>query len=144
MLQLAGTQLDDRSGGLLKNELRRLDSLLLDLARQTSVPAGGALAVDRQAFAERVTQAIESHPNIQVVREEATGIPSGPAIIASGPLTSPRLSEAIQELTGRQHLYFYDAIAPSSPMSRSIWILLSRILATNEANRREAITSTAP
>ena len=107
-----GTQLDDRAGGLLKNELRRLDSLLLDLARQTSVPAGGALAVDRQAFAERVTQAIESHPNIQVVREEATGIPSGPAIIASGPLTSPRLSEAIQELTGRQHLYFYDAIAP--------------------------------
>ena len=107
-----GTQLDDRAGGVLKNELRRLGSLLLDLAEQTSVPAGGALAVDRQAFAEKVTQAIESHPNIQVVRQEATEIPSGPSIIASGPLTSLRLSEAIQELTGRQHLYFYDAIAP--------------------------------
>jgi methylenetetrahydrofolate--tRNA-(uracil-5-)-methyltransferase len=107
-----GTQLDDRAGGLLKNELRRLGSLLLDLAEQTSVPAGGALAVDRQAFADKVTQAIESHPNIQVVRQEATEIPSGRAIIASGPLTSPRLSEAIQALTGGQHLYFYDAIAP--------------------------------
>ena len=107
-----GTQLEDRAGGLLKNELRCLGSLLLDLAEQTSVPAGGALAVDRQAFAEKVTQAIEIHPNIQVIRQEATEIPGGPTIIASGPLTSPSLSGAIQELTGRQHLYFYDAIAP--------------------------------
>jgi methylenetetrahydrofolate--tRNA-(uracil-5-)-methyltransferase len=107
-----GTKLADRAGGLLKHELHQLGSLLLDLAEKTSVPAGGALAVDRQAFAEQVTQSIQNHPNIQVIRQEATEIPDGPVIIASGPLTSPRLSEAIRKLTGSQHLYFYDAIAP--------------------------------
>jgi methylenetetrahydrofolate--tRNA-(uracil-5-)-methyltransferase len=107
-----GTRLGDRAGGLLKAELCRLDSLLLKVAEQTSVPAGGALAVDRQAFAEKVTQAIQGHPNIQVVRQEMVEIPDGPVIIASGPLTSPRLSEAICRLTGSGHLYFYDAIAP--------------------------------
>jgi methylenetetrahydrofolate--tRNA-(uracil-5-)-methyltransferase len=68
---------------LLKSELCRLGSLLLKVAEQTSVPAGGALAVDRQAFAENVTRALQSHPNIQVIRQEAVEIPDGPAIIAS-------------------------------------------------------------
>lgn len=107
-----GSNLSDRAGGVLKEELRCMGSLLLRCAEKTAVPAGDALAVDRQAFAQQVTQVIEAHPNIEVVRQEVTEIPDGPAIIASGPLTSPRLSQAIQRLTGSEHLYFYDAIAP--------------------------------
>ena len=102
----------ERAQGLLKHELRRLGSLLIRCADKNRVPAGGALAVDRTAFAQEVTQAIEGHTNIQLMREEIMEIPVLPAIIASGPLTSPRLSMAIAELTGQQHLYFYDAIAP--------------------------------
>ena len=98
---------------LLKEELRRGGSLLLDVAHRTSVPAGAALAVDRERFAEEVTRRITSHSNIEIVREEAESIPqSGPVIIATGPLTSPALSEEIARLTGSAHLYFYDAIAP--------------------------------
>jgi methylenetetrahydrofolate--tRNA-(uracil-5-)-methyltransferase len=107
-----GSNLPDRAPGLLKEELRRLGSLLVGIAEETAVPAGGALAVDRDAFARRVTQMVYDHPRIDVMRKEATSIPSGPAIIASGPLTSPALSQAIQVLTGGEHLYFYDAIAP--------------------------------
>lgn len=107
-----GSNLPDRAPGVLKAELRRLGSLLLRIAEETAVPAGGALAVDREAFSRQVTQAIESHPNIELVRQEVTDIPTGPAVIASGPLTSPRLSQAIQSLTGQEHLYFFDAIAP--------------------------------
>jgi len=107
-----GSNLPDRAGGLLKEELRHLGSLLLRCAEETAVPAGDALAVDRQAFAQRVTEIIEAHPNIEVVRQEVREIPDEPTIIASGPLTSPRLSQAIQMLTGSEHLYFYDAIAP--------------------------------
>lgn len=107
-----GSNLPDRAPGLLKEELRRLDSLLMGIAEETAVPAGGALAVDRDTFARRVTQTVCGHPRIEIKREEVTSIPSGPAIIASGPLTSPALSKAIQELTGGDHLYFYDAIAP--------------------------------
>jgi methylenetetrahydrofolate--tRNA-(uracil-5-)-methyltransferase len=107
-----GSRSSDRAPGLLKDELRRLDSLLLRCAEQTAVPAGGALAVDRQAFARQVTQCIESHPNIRVIRQEVKDIPDQPAIIASGPLTSPDLSRSIAALTGQAHLYFYDAIAP--------------------------------
>ncbi len=102
----------DRAPGLLKEELRRLDSLLLRCAEQTAVPAGGALAVDRQAFAQCVTKHIVDHANIHPVRHEMTAIPDKPAIVASGPLTSPALSQAIAELTGQEHLYFFDAIAP--------------------------------
>ena len=76
------------------------------------MPAGGALAVDRHVFAQRVTEAIENHPNIRVIRQEVTEIPNAPAIIATGPLTSPRFSESIRRLTGSEHLFFYDAIAP--------------------------------
>lgn len=107
-----GSNLPDRASGLLKDELRMLGSLLLDCAAQTALPAGGALAVDRDAFAEAVTEHISSHPLIEVIRQEVLEIPPSPAIIASGPLTSPSLSSAIASLSGEEHLYFFDAIAP--------------------------------
>jgi methylenetetrahydrofolate--tRNA-(uracil-5-)-methyltransferase len=107
-----GSNLVDRASGLLKEEVRRMGSLLLECAQAASVPAGGALAVDREAFAVLVTERINQHPNITLIRQEVETIPSGPAIIASGPLTSPSLSESILRMTGREHLYFYDAIAP--------------------------------
>jgi methylenetetrahydrofolate--tRNA-(uracil-5-)-methyltransferase len=107
-----GSDLPDRAAGLLKTELRRIKSLLMKIADETAVPAGGALAVDREAFAGQVTQALEDHPRIQIVREEMPHIPTSPAIISSGPLTSSRLSQAIMQLTGQEHLYFFDAIAP--------------------------------
>jgi len=107
-----GSTLEDRAPGLLKAELRRLGSMVLKTAEETSVPAGGALAVDREAFARRVTEKIEQHPNIRLIRAEVSDIPEGPAVIASGPLTSTALSMAIARLTGDEHLYFYDAIAP--------------------------------
>ncbi len=107
-----GSNLLDRPSGLLKEEIRRLDSLLLKCAEDSAIPAGGALAVDREAFAGLVTSKISTHPNIQVIRQEVTDIPDGPVIIASGPLTSPGLSAAIAGLTGRDHLFFFDAIAP--------------------------------
>lgn len=107
-----GSNLPDRAAGLLKQELRRLDSLLLHVAEVSAVPAGGALAVDREVFARRVTRSIENHPNITLIREEVITIPEGPAVIASGPLTSERLSAEILSLSGQEHMYFYDAIAP--------------------------------
>jgi methylenetetrahydrofolate--tRNA-(uracil-5-)-methyltransferase len=98
---------------LLKEELRRGGSLLLEVAHKTSVPAGAALAVDRERFSEEVTRRIEAHPGIEVRREELQEIPStGVVIIATGPLTSPALSAQIAALTGATHLYFYDAISP--------------------------------
>jgi methylenetetrahydrofolate--tRNA-(uracil-5-)-methyltransferase len=98
--------------GLLKEELRRLDSLFMEAAEATKVPAGGALAVDRQLFSEYITSKIESHPLIETVREEVTEIPTeGIVVIASGPLTSGALAQKIGELVG-EYLYFYDAIAP--------------------------------
>ena len=107
-----GSNLPDRASGVLKNELRILDSMLLECAEATALPAGGALAVDRELFAQLVTQRIEEHPNIKIVREEVRQIPDSLAIIASGPLTSPALSEAIAQLSGEDHLFFFDAIAP--------------------------------
>jgi methylenetetrahydrofolate--tRNA-(uracil-5-)-methyltransferase len=107
-----GSLLPDRAGGVLKGELEGMGSLLIACALEHAVPAGTALAVDREAFARSVTQRIESHPRIEVRREEAVEIPSGPAIVATGPLTSPALSASIGRLTGMDHLYFYDAIAP--------------------------------
>ncbi len=106
-----GSTLPDRASGVLISELRALDSLLLRCARETALPAGGALAVDREAFAGRVTAALESAPGVEIVRGEVTALPAGPAVIASGPLTSPPLAEALRALTG-DHLYFFDAIAP--------------------------------
>ena len=108
-----GSNLPDRASGLLKEELRLLGSLLLECAEQTAVPAGGALAVDRDAFSQRVTDKITSHPNITLIREEVTHIPlHDPVIIASGPLTSSALSEDIHQWSGQDNLFFFDAIAP--------------------------------
>ena len=107
-----GSNLPDRASGVLKNELRRLGSMLLECAERTALPAGAALAVDRDLFARNVTEQIQNHPLIRVIREEATNIPNTPTIIASGPLTSPALSQALTKLSGEEHLYFFDAIAP--------------------------------
>lgn len=107
-----GSNLPDRAGGLLKAELRLLDSFILRCADETAVPAGGALAVDRERFAALITARLAAHPRIRVVREEARAVPDGPCIIASGPLTADDLAADIARLAGRQHLYFYDAIAP--------------------------------
>lgn len=107
-----GSNLPDRASGVLKAELRRLGSLLLEIAEATALPAGSALAVDREAFSKAVTARLSAHPNIEIVRAEVTELPAEPVIVASGPLTSPRLSEAIARFSGEEHLYFFDAIAP--------------------------------
>jgi len=107
-----GSNLPDRAPGLLKNELRRLGAIILQAAEEASVPAGGALAVDREGFAEIVTEWIVAHPLITLKREEVTRIPDGPTIIATGPLTSDALAACIADLSGAQYLYFYDAVAP--------------------------------
>ena len=98
--------------GQLKREMRALGSVLLDCADETCVPAGSALAVDRQLFSEAMTRAVASHSGIEVVRGESEALPEGPAIVATGPLTSDALSSAIQGALGDEGLAFYDAIAP--------------------------------
>jgi methylenetetrahydrofolate--tRNA-(uracil-5-)-methyltransferase len=99
--------------GLLKEELRRLGSLIMRAAEETRIPAGSALAVDREAFSERITERLLSHPLIEVVREEMAAPPEDrPVIVATGPLTSEGLAKWIQQKTDRERLYFYDAIAP--------------------------------
>ncbi len=99
--------------GLLKEELRRLDSLILQCADATRVEAGGALAVDRHGFARLVTEKVRSHPNITVIPGEVTEIPAGEVVIASGPLTSDALAEKLQSLLGEHSdLHFFDAAAP--------------------------------
>ena len=107
-----GSNLPDRASGLLKNEMRILGSMLLECAQQAALPAGGALAVDRELFARLVTERIQIHPNIEIVREEAKEIPNTPTIIASGPLTSAALSQSIAALSNEEPLFFFDAIAP--------------------------------
>src|SRR5215213_4164815 len=105
----------DNAVGLLKEEMRRLGSLVMRCADEARVPAGAALAVDRDVFSSRVTEAIGSHPLISIRRGEVASIPSGadgPVIIATGPLTSDALSAEIASLVGAKHLYFYDAISP--------------------------------
>ena len=100
------------AAGLLKEELRRLDSLILACADENRVEAGGALAVDREAFARAVTEKIKSHPKIEVVYGEVTEIPAGSVVIASGPLTSDTLFDAIHRKVGGEFLHFFDAAAP--------------------------------
>ncbi len=107
-----GSNLPDRASGVLKNELRMLNSMLLECAESAALPAGAALAVDREAFAKFVTEKIHRHPNIQVIREEVKEIPNTPVIVASGPLTSESLAKSIAKLSGEEHLFFFDAIAP--------------------------------
>ncbi|MBX7149840.1 methylenetetrahydrofolate--tRNA-(uracil(54)-C(5))-methyltransferase (FADH(2)-oxidizing) TrmFO [bacterium] len=107
-----GSHITHKASGLLKAETKMLGSQLLPLAEETAVPAGHALAVDREAFSALVTQKIKQEPLITYITEEITRIPDGPVIIASGPLTSPALSSRIAELAGETHLYFFDALAP--------------------------------
>jgi methylenetetrahydrofolate--tRNA-(uracil-5-)-methyltransferase len=101
----------EAASGLLKEELRRLDSVILRCADAHSVPAGGALGVAHEDFSRAVTEAVHAHPTIEVFREEATDIPDGPTVIATGPLTSDALVEKIEALSG-ETLYFYDAASP--------------------------------
>ncbi|NTV14108.1 MAG: methylenetetrahydrofolate--tRNA-(uracil(54)-C(5))-methyltransferase (FADH(2)-oxidizing) TrmFO [Desulfobulbaceae bacterium] len=125
---------DDRNSGvgLLKEEMRRLDSLLMAVAEETRVPAGKALAVDRAQFAAAVTARIEAQPNISIERCELTALPepgAAPIIMATGPLTSDALASALAELTGEKHLAFYDAIAPivtADSLDRSVIYQASR------------------
>jgi methylenetetrahydrofolate--tRNA-(uracil-5-)-methyltransferase len=98
--------------GVLKEEMRNLNSVIIGSADACAVPAGGALAVDRHEFAAQVTSRVKEHPNVTVFNEEMTEIPQGPTIIATGPLTSQALSQQLKELTGEEYLYFYDAAAP--------------------------------
>lgn len=107
-----GSNLPNRASGLLKAELRILGSLLIACADASSLPAGGALAVDREAFSAFIQEKIAQHPKIKLIRKEITSIPESPAIIASGPLTSPALSQALKQFTGEENLFFFDAIAP--------------------------------
>lgn len=98
--------------GLIKEEMRLLDSLIMKAADRSAVPAGGALAVDRDIFSGFITEQVKDHPLITTHEREITTIPTGPVIMATGPLTSPKLSESICVLTGSDYLYFYDAAAP--------------------------------
>lgn len=98
--------------GLLKEEMRRLDSIIMEAADAHNVPAGGALAVDRETFSSAITEKLTNHPNVEVIREELTAIPEGLTVIATGPLTSDSLAQAIKRLTDDEGLYFYDAAAP--------------------------------
>src|SRR5215468_404508 len=106
----------DNAVGLLKEEMRRLGSLVMWAADASRVPAGAALAVDRGRFAQTITDALAQHPLVTLMREEVTAIPSSterePVILATGPLTSNALAADLQRLVGQEYLYFYDAISP--------------------------------
>ena len=122
---LRGDRLEN-AVGLLKEELRRLGSLILECADATRVEAGGCLAVDRQGFSDLVTQKLRSHPNISVVSQEITQVPEGPVIVATGPLTADALSKSIGEYFGTEYLHFFDAAAPlvtaeSVDMTKAWW-----------------------
>jgi methylenetetrahydrofolate--tRNA-(uracil-5-)-methyltransferase len=107
-----GSTQPDRALGILKNEMLALGSLIIATAFKHALPAGSALAVSREEFSAEITSSISNHPNIELIREEATTVPAGPAILATGPLTSDTLTAQIQQVTGQQYLYFYDAMAP--------------------------------
>jgi len=98
--------------GVLKEEMRLLDSLIMVAADATRVPAGGALAVDREGFATYITEYLENHEQVEIIREEIKMLPEGPTILASGPLTSDALAEELKKMTGEEFFYFYDAPAP--------------------------------
>ena len=98
--------------GLLKAEMRKMGSLIMESADKTAVPAGGALAVDRTGFSEYITNALENHPNVEVVREEALSIPDGEVVVATGPLSSDAIADEIMKLCPDSDLHFYDAVAP--------------------------------
>ena len=122
---LRGDRLEN-AVGLLKEELRRCGSLILTCAEATRVEAGGCLAVDRQGFSDLVTEKIKNHPNITVISQEVTEVPEGPVIIATGPLTSDKMSDAIGKYFGESYLHFFDAAAPlvtaeSIDMTKAWW-----------------------
>ncbi|MBF0579041.1 methylenetetrahydrofolate--tRNA-(uracil(54)-C(5))-methyltransferase (FADH(2)-oxidizing) TrmFO [Erysipelotrichaceae bacterium RD49] len=98
--------------GVMKEEMRRLNSLILHAADTNRVPAGSALAVDREGFSKTITEAIENHPRIEIIRQEVSEIPQGPTIIAAGPLCADALADEIAKLTGSEALHFFDAAAP--------------------------------
>src|SRR6058998_1449778 len=103
----------DTASGLLKEEMRRCDSLIIRVADRFKVPAGGALAVDREGFARGVTEALSALPTVRIVREEVISIPQeGPCILATGPLASDAIAASIASFMGKDYLYFYDAISP--------------------------------
>jgi methylenetetrahydrofolate--tRNA-(uracil-5-)-methyltransferase len=103
----------ENASGILKEEMKQLDSLILRIAKEAKVPAGDSLAVDREVFSKQITQALENLENVEVIREEVSSIPqNGITIVATGPLTSETLSREIQKMTGTCHLFFYDAISP--------------------------------
>ena len=108
-----GNNLPHSAPFILKEELRSFNSIIISSADTHSVPAGSALAVDRELFSREITEKISNHPLITLKREEVVSIPSpGPVIIATGPLTSPKLSDAISQMIGQEYLYFYDALSP--------------------------------
>ena len=107
-----GSFLPDRASGILISELEKMGSLLIECARQWAVPAGSALAVDRLGFSTMVTERLLNHRHIKVIREEQKFLPEGLSIIATGPLTSPSFSDELANLTGEEHLYFFDALSP--------------------------------
>jgi len=117
----------ENAAGLLKEEMRQLDSLIMKVADENAVPAGGALAVDREHFARKITSLLSEHPKVRVLREEVGTLPaSGITVVASGPLTSDKLAEHIQKLTGQESLAFYDAAAPivtlgSIDLEKAFW-----------------------
>ncbi len=122
---LRGDRLEN-AVGLLKEELRRLDSLILSCAEATRVEAGGCLAVDREGFSNLVTEKLKNHPNVTFISEEIVQVPEGPVIVATGPLTSDALSKAIGEYFGTEYLHFFDAAAPlvtaeSIDMTKAWW-----------------------
>ncbi|MDE2820184.1 MAG: methylenetetrahydrofolate--tRNA-(uracil(54)-C(5))-methyltransferase (FADH(2)-oxidizing) TrmFO [Chloroflexota bacterium] len=128
-----GSKLPDRATGILQAEMKMLGSLLMRCAEAASVPAGGALAVDRLRFAESVTETLNLHPNIEVIREEVTELPGdAPAIVATGPLTSPAMTKEIARYTGEDYLYFYDAI---SPIVEASSINMARAFSANRYGR---------
>ncbi len=131
-----GSKLPDRATGILQNEMKMLGSLLLRCAEESAVPAGAALAVDRDRFARQVTQQLEQHPKITIIREEITVLDLDcPTLVATGPLTSLALSQEIATLTGEQYLYFYDAI---SPIVTSKSINMNRAFHANRYGRGES------
>ncbi|TVQ45805.1 MAG: FADH(2)-oxidizing methylenetetrahydrofolate--tRNA-(uracil(54)-C(5))-methyltransferase TrmFO [Gloeocapsa sp. DLM2.Bin57] len=125
-----GAQGSDRAAGLLHEELRRLNSIIISTADQHSVPAGGALAVDRGVFSQTLTQRLSNHPLIELTRQEVTEIPSeGIVVLATGPLTSPSLATSLQQFTGLEYLSFFDAASPivvGESINRDIAFLASR------------------
>ena len=128
--------------GLLKKEMRTLGSLILECAEQARVPAGSALAVDREYFAQLVSERIENHPNIEIIRQEVEAPPADEVcIIATGPLTSDALYRELSRITGEKNLFFYDAVAPALPWRVWIWRGYLRPLATA---RVTAIITIAP